>query len=893
MFDRASKKLGLEQAVLGTFGQDEDDDKPTSKEMEQLLKRGAYALLDDDNDEIVKQFCADDIDSILAKRTRTRVVEGAKTASWLNKQGMVVNKSKFTSDSTSANLDMDDPLFWQKVMPDFVTPQIMVQQLQDLSDEIFGITRKRGRGRGRWKRKLEEEKKTETDDATSPPDGAAGNKNANDGDTDETANPLEESAVEAEGGDDEDENGKDFQEKKEDAGNGSAANEEVEGNSQNEGEEEEEEEKKFQLTKTQKRKINKFMSDLKSMIENVLEEDEDDNLQPEDKTAAQKLLLTISVKPKIFNEDQRHFAKKMLKRLEGNRRRRCRTTDTSAQKASPGKRGRGTDEIREELRIVSKKKKRKRKGGDDTDEDEDVDPSRKRRKRGRPKIDPESGYKYDSDDPANWSDIADEEDIYMKKTKKKGTITRKEANRRRQWAADDDAATAAGRSWPAIPRTEVVKILGTLLDEVIKHDEGKGGIFSVPVPRDEFPEYYEQISTPMDYGTMKKKLENGGYRSAQAMQKDFILVMQNCLKFNAPDSEIVQEARQQALMRPNLLRAAAMNHDLFLAEDGSVLHIVDEKGPNGSKRKGRRVHDDDSDSGTPKRRKRKGKRKHLELGVEDDDEPLSTMKRKRMKFELDDIEEEQDVLNDVEMDSEEEVEAVPEPEPEPAPPAKGKRTRKTHTLPAAAPTKRGTSRTAKMAIEPAPEPEAKPSGRSVRKARRSGVGSNGSATNKKSNDNFLNVMQLKHDREALVDKQFSSARELFTRRGPWVLPDAVEPSKFTEIALATIKKVDKVDRYSVFADEVTDDAAPDYSKIVKKPIATSTMKAKLEKGEYGEGSNAASKLYADFLLMFDNCRLYNDDDEGDVIEEASRIFSLVPEIYGEACVAALKKQKKN
>ena len=59
MFDRASKKLGLEQAVLGSFGTDEDDDKPTSKEMEQLLKRGAYALLEDDNDEIVKQFCAE------------------------------------------------------------------------------------------------------------------------------------------------------------------------------------------------------------------------------------------------------------------------------------------------------------------------------------------------------------------------------------------------------------------------------------------------------------------------------------------------------------------------------------------------------------------------------------------------------------------------------------------------------------------------------------------------------------------------------------------------------------------------------------------------------------------------------------------------------------------
>ena len=82
MFDRASKKLGLEQAVLGTFEQGNDDDKPTSKEMEQLLKKGAYALLEDENDEEGKAFCADDIENILAKRTRTRVIEGAKTASW-------------------------------------------------------------------------------------------------------------------------------------------------------------------------------------------------------------------------------------------------------------------------------------------------------------------------------------------------------------------------------------------------------------------------------------------------------------------------------------------------------------------------------------------------------------------------------------------------------------------------------------------------------------------------------------------------------------------------------------------------------------------------------------------------------------------------------------------
>jgi len=111
MFDRASKKLGLEQAVLGTFGQEDDDGKPTAQEMEHLLKKGAYALIEDDDD-IGRQFCEDDIDNILRQRTRTRVVEGAKTSTWLNKQGLVVSKSK-----ADATFDLDNPLFWPRSCP--------------------------------------------------------------------------------------------------------------------------------------------------------------------------------------------------------------------------------------------------------------------------------------------------------------------------------------------------------------------------------------------------------------------------------------------------------------------------------------------------------------------------------------------------------------------------------------------------------------------------------------------------------------------------------------------------------------------------------------------------------------------------------------------------------
>ena len=85
--------------------------------------------------------------------------------------------------------------------------------------------------------------------------------------------------------------------------------------------------------------------------------------------------------------------------------------------------------------------------------------------------------------------------------------------------------------------------------------------------------------------------------------------------------------------------------------------------------------------------------------------------------------------------------------------------------------------------------------------------------------------------------------------------------------------------------------APDYSDIVSKPIDLSTMKAKLMKGEYGKGSEGSIQLYEDFLLMFDNCCLYNDDD-GEVTEETARIMALLPEIYGSSCSETLKKQEK-
>ena len=88
-------------------------------------------------------------------------------------------------------------------------------------------------------------------------------------------------------------------------------------------------------------------------------------------------------------------------------------------------------------------------------------------------------------------------DIY--KSGKK-SISMKEAKRRREWGAGKDPLQLAAMPWPVFPRNSVTNVLSSLLEEVIKVDKEHLGIFSVPVPKDQFPEYYELIKKPMDYG---------------------------------------------------------------------------------------------------------------------------------------------------------------------------------------------------------------------------------------------------------------------------------------------------------------------------------------------------------------------------------------------------------
>ncbi|KAF4137717.1 Helicase conserved C-terminal domain [Phytophthora infestans] len=117
MFHKASLKLGLDKAVLTHMRRENEEEggkkrnksskAEESKEIDELLKRGAYDVFRDD-DNAGEQFCALDIDQILQRSSQiVQYTEQAQSS---------FSKASFVSATTSDDVDLDDPDFWKKAV---------------------------------------------------------------------------------------------------------------------------------------------------------------------------------------------------------------------------------------------------------------------------------------------------------------------------------------------------------------------------------------------------------------------------------------------------------------------------------------------------------------------------------------------------------------------------------------------------------------------------------------------------------------------------------------------------------------------------------------------------------------------------------------------------------
>ncbi|XP_047133155.1 chromodomain-helicase-DNA-binding protein 8 isoform X1 [Hydra vulgaris] len=110
MFDRASLKLGLDKAVLQNMnvkeGSSSGQQAMSKKEVEDLLKKGAYGAVMEADDNANK-FCEEDIDQILERRTQVIQIQSEG-------KGSTFAKASFVSDKARQDISLDDPDFWQK-----------------------------------------------------------------------------------------------------------------------------------------------------------------------------------------------------------------------------------------------------------------------------------------------------------------------------------------------------------------------------------------------------------------------------------------------------------------------------------------------------------------------------------------------------------------------------------------------------------------------------------------------------------------------------------------------------------------------------------------------------------------------------------------------------------
>eukprot|EP00477_Mikrocytos_mackini_P001052 GAHX01001129.1.p1 GENE.GAHX01001129.1~~GAHX01001129.1.p1 ORF type:complete len:1479 (-),score=304.22 GAHX01001129.1:45-4436(-) len=122
MFERASKKLGIDHAIMNTLNKGRKE-FATKEEFEKMLRYGVYSILEDD--ESAKKFQEQDIEDILKRNVR----KVSKDTDNANKQ-VSFTRMNFLSDTSDSSLDVNAPDFWEKILKIEDTKQATNEEIE-------------------------------------------------------------------------------------------------------------------------------------------------------------------------------------------------------------------------------------------------------------------------------------------------------------------------------------------------------------------------------------------------------------------------------------------------------------------------------------------------------------------------------------------------------------------------------------------------------------------------------------------------------------------------------------------------------------------------------------------------------------------------------------------
>uniref|UniRef100_A0A3Q0RM48 Bromodomain containing 1 n=1 Tax=Amphilophus citrinellus TaxID=61819 RepID=A0A3Q0RM48_AMPCI len=116
-------------------------------------------------------------------------------------------------------------------------------------------------------------------------------------------------------------------------------------------------------------------------------------------------------------------------------------------------------------------------------------------------------------------------------------------------------------------------LLIALLDQLQAKDQAR--IFTQPVDVNEVPDYLDHIKHPMDFSTMRKRIDMQGYNNFDQFEDDFNLIIDNCMKYNSKDTYFYRAAVRLRDQGGALLRKARRDAEKIGFDTESGMHLPD------------------------------------------------------------------------------------------------------------------------------------------------------------------------------------------------------------------------------------------------------------------------------------------------------------------------------